>query len=190
MSNKYIGHENQICGVTPYTLCGGKAEGMRMLNVRNTKGLEFEISLDRCGDISRLRFKGENYGYFSPCGYVAPTYYDNKGAGFLKSFTAGFFTTCGLTAVGSPCTDNGEELPLHGTVSHIPCDNYSYYAENNNLHIKLTIRDASIFSHKLILEREYICPLDKNEIYLTDTVRNIGTSGSTHVRCVHDAYEE
>lgn len=33
-----------------------------------------------------------------------------------------------------------------------------------------------LFSHKLILEREYFCPLDKNEIYLTDRIQNIGSA--------------
>ena len=116
--NKYIGHPLQLYGVEEMRLVGGKGDGMRILNVRNNKGLEFTVSLDRCGDIAKLNLKGDNFGYFAPCGYVSSKYYDDKGAGFLKSFTAGFFTTCGLTAVGSPCTDNGEELPLHGTISN------------------------------------------------------------------------
>lgn len=172
---KYIGNELQIYGVTEMRLMGGKADGMRILSVRNGSGLEFEISLDRCGDISRLTFKGDNMGYFAPCGYVSPKYYDNVGNGFLKSFTAGFFTTCGLTAVGSPCVDDGEELPLHGTISNTPCDNYSHYIENDEIHIRLTVREASLFSHKLVLEREYVCPLFKNEISLTDRIKNVGS---------------
>lgn len=172
---KYVGHESQIYGVEEMRLVGGKADGMRILTVRNGKGLEFTISADRCGDISRLTFKGDNFSYFGPCGYVAPQYYDGKGAGFLKSFTAGFFTTCGLTAVGSPCVDNGEELPLHGTISNIPCENIYYFIENEEIHIKATVRDAAPFAHKLILEREYVCPLDKNVIYMTDKIKNIGS---------------
>ncbi len=174
--NKYIGHTNQIYGVEEMRLVGGKGDGMRMLYVRNGNGLEFWVSVDRCADISRLSLKGCNYGYFSPCGYVSPKYYDNKGAGFLKSFTAGFFTTCGLTAVGSPCVDNGEELPLHGTISNTPCENISHWISSDGIHIKAIIRDAAIFSHQLILEREYIVSLSKNEIILNDTVKNIGSA--------------
>lgn len=176
--NKYLGNNLQVFGVEEMRLSGGKADGMRLLNVRNGKGLDFYISIDRCADISRLTFKGDNMGYFAPCGYVSPQYYDNVGAGFLKSFTAGFFTTCGLTAVGSPCCDNGEELPLHGTISNTPCERISYDVDDKEIVIKAVIRDASLFSHKLILEREYIVPLDKNEIILNDTVKNIGSSES------------
>lgn len=171
---EYLGHELQVYGVEEMRLVGGKGDGMRILNVRNGRGLEFSVSADRAGDISRLTFKGDNFAYFAPSGYVAPQYYDGVGAGFLKSFTAGFFTTCGLTAVGSPCTDNGEDLPLHGTISNIPCENIYHFIEDGAIHIKATVRDASLFAHKLLLEREYVCPLDKNEIYMTDRIINIG----------------
>lgn len=174
--NTYFGNPLQLYGVEEMRLVGGKGDGMRILHVRNNKGLSFDISLDRAGDISRLTFKGDNFGFFAPCGYVAPTYYDHVGAGFLKSFTAGFFTTCGLTAVGSPCTDDGEDLPLHGTISNTPCENFTHFIEDGAIHITITVRDAALFSHKLILEREYVCPIDENVIYLTDTVKNIGTS--------------
>lgn len=172
--NKYIGHELQIYGVEEYRLCGGKGDGMKMLHIKNAKGLDITISIDRAADIVKASLKGDNFGYFSPCGYVAPQYYDDKGAGFLKSFTAGFFTTCGLTSVGTPSHDAGEDLPLHGTISNTPCENIRHWIENNEIHIIATIRDGAMFSHKLILEREYIIPIDKNEIYLTDKITNIG----------------
>lgn len=178
MNNKYVGHEKQTYGVDEMRLVGGKGDGMRMLHVRNGRGLEFFVSLDRCADISRLTLKGDNFGYFAPCGYVAPQYYDDKGAGFLKSFTAGFFTTCGLSAVGSPCTDEGEDLPLHGTISNTPAESVGYWTAEDGIHIKAIIRDAAIFGRQLVLEREYVVSLDKNEIALTDTVTNIGSSES------------
>lgn len=176
--NPYIGHEKQIYGVTEMRLCGGKAEGMRLLHVQNGKGLDFFISVDRCADISKLSLKGDNFGYFAPCGYVAPTYYQEPGNGFLKSFTAGFFTTCGLTAVGTPCVDDGEELPLHGTVSNIPAERVSYYTEGDTIHIYADIRDAALFSRKLLLSRHYEVSLTKNEIVLTDTIKNMGSEES------------
>lgn len=174
--NNYIGHQNQIYGVEEMRLTGGKGDGMRMLNVRTGGGLEFTLSLDRCADISRLTFKGDNMGYFAPCGYVSPKYYDNKGFGFLKSFTAGFITTCGLTAVGGPCVDEGEELPQHGTISNTPSENHGHWISNDEIHIKAVIRDATLFFHQLILEREYVCPIGKAEITIIDTVKNIGSS--------------
>ncbi len=172
--NKYIGHESQLYGVEEHRLVGGRGDGMRLLQVKNGKGLEFTVSADRCADISRLSFKGINMGYFSSCGYVAPSYYDDKGMGFLKSFTAGFFTTCGLTAVGSPCEDQGEELPLHGTVANIPAEQVYWEEKAYEIHIHAVIKDERIFSHKLVLYREIICPLEENRIVIRDRIVNRG----------------
>lgn len=174
--NNYIGHPAQIYGVEEVRLVGGRGDGMRLFEVRNATGLAFTVSADRCADIVRLSLNGTNYGYFAACGFVAPAYYDHVGAGFLKSFTAGFMTTCGLRAVGSPCVDEGEELPLHGTVSHIPCENIYHFIENDEIHIRATVRDARLFGDKLLLEREYICPLYENTIRMCDTIRNIGSA--------------
>ena len=173
---KYIGHEQQLYGVTEATLTAGKANGMRVLFVRNGSGLEFTVSVDRCADITNLSFKGDNYSYIAPCGHVSPKFYDKDGAGFLKSFTAGFMTTCGFDNVGGSCTDAGEVLPLHGTISNTPCENISHWIQDEKIHIKAIVRDASLFGRQLILEREYVCPLFENVIYMTDVIKNIGPS--------------
>ena len=173
--NKYIGHQSQISGVDEVILAKGKGKGMTLLQVRNGMGLEITFSADRAMDIARVSLKGSNIGYFSPCGYVAPGFYDNRGMGFLKSFTAGFMTTCGLTAVGSPCTDDGEELPLHGTIANTPCENYSYEETETEIIIKAQVRDAAIFAHQLILEREYRISKTENKLSLCDKIGNIGS---------------
>ena len=181
----YIGHPHQVRGVEQYTLRGGRGEGMNMLCVRNGKGLEAWISLDRCGDLSRVTFKGDNMGYFAPCGYVAPQYYDDRGAGFLKSFTAGFFTTCGLCAVGSPCTDEGEELPLHGTIGNIPAEAWSADEDGDELTITVTVRDGVIFGRKLLLKRVYKFSYTDNTVTMTDTVKNEGDTQSPYMILYH-----
>ena len=176
--NVYTGHPNQISGVEELRLSGGRGDGMRMLYVRNGLGLDFWISADRCADISRLSFKGDNFGYFAPCGYVSPSYYDENGDGFLKSFTAGFMTTCGLRNVGNACTDCDERLPLHGSISNTPAENICYFEAEDGIHIRATLHDMSIYSQKLIMEREYVVSCKENVIYLTDTVKNVGFADS------------
>ena len=114
----YYGHESQLFGVEEYRLVGGKGDGMRLLQVKNGLGLEFTVSADRCADIARLSLHGQNCGFFSVNGYVDPAYYDDRQAGWLKNFTAGFLTTCGLLAVGAPCTDEGQELPGYCQLRH------------------------------------------------------------------------
>ncbi|MBQ3133631.1 MAG: aldose 1-epimerase family protein [Clostridia bacterium] len=183
--NRYIGNPLQVRGAEPYVLQGGKGDGMHFLYVRNGLGLEAWISLDRAGDISRLSFKGDNMGYFSPCGYVAPAYYDGVGAGFLKSFTAGFFTTCGLSAVGSPCVDEGEELPLHGTISHQPAQLLGTEETAEALTVRLAVRDAVMFGRKLVLARTYRFSYTENTVTVSDTVTNEAADASPYMVLYH-----
>lgn len=173
--NPYIGHESQISGVEEHRLVGGKGDGMRIYEVNNGKGLEVVVSLDRNADISRLRYQGINMSYLSPCGYVAPAYYDQKGSNWLQSFTAGFLTTCGLQAVGTPCIDEGEEFPLHGSIANQPCV-HSYWTEDEK---KITIhsvtRDEVIFGRKLTLTRAIEVSKEENHFSIQDKIENTGS---------------
>lgn len=172
--NQYIGHDSQIYGIEEHRLVGGKGDGMRLYEVNNGKGLELTVSPDRNGDITRLRYKGINMSYFSPCGYVAPAYYDNKGSNWLNSFTAGFLTTCGLNGVGTPCVDEGEEIPLHGTIANQPCEQSIFYEEGKNLVIKTVTKDETIFGRKLRLSREIKVSTEENVFIISDTIENTG----------------
>ena len=178
MTNPFIGHNSQLCAVEEVRLVGGKGDGMRLLQIRNRAGLELTVSADRCADIPRLIFKGDNMGYFSPCGHVAPAYYDEPGAGFLKSFTAGFLTTCGLTAVGSPCTDEGEVLPLHGTIGNTPCERIWWDEDSENIYIHACVNDSGIFARKLYLKRLITVSKTESSFKIADTVSNEGDAAS------------
>ena len=176
--NKYIGHDSQLFGIEEHRLIGGKGDGMRLYEINNGKGLELTVSPDRNGDITRLKFKGINMSYMSPCGYVAPAYYDSIGSNWLNSFTAGFLTTCGLNGVGTPCNDNGEDIPLHGSIANTPCDQAYFFEEPNGDKIDLVVRtitkDETIFGRKLRLSREIRVSTEENAFTITDTIENTG----------------
>ncbi len=183
--NYYVGNPLQIRGAEQYTLQDGAGNGMRFLCVRNGRGLEAWISLDRCADLSRVTFCGENMGYFSPCGYVAPQYYDSVGLGFLKSFTAGFVTTCGLTALGGPCVDEGEELPQHGTIANKPSRLLAMEENEDGLIVRAEVIDARLFGRKLRLLREYRFSYTDDRIVMTDTVTNLADTTSPYMVLYH-----
>lgn len=172
--NPYIGHDTQAWGVEEHRLVGGKGDGMRLFEVNNGKGLELTISPDRAGDITRLRYKGINMNFMSPCGYVAPAYYDRTEANWLKSFTAGFLTTCGLETVGSPSVDEGELFPLHGSIANIPCDRAYWTEEADKLVIHTMAKNEVIFARKLRLERKISVSTAENEFEICDTITNTG----------------
>ena len=183
--NPYIGHASQLCGVEEVRLVGGKGDGVRLLQLRNSAGLQMTVCADRCADIYRLNFKGDNIGYFSANGYVAPTYYDEAGAGFLKSFTAGFLTTCGLTAVGSPCSDEGEDLPLHGTIGNTPCERIWWDEDAENIYIHAIVNDSGIFARKLMLKRTICVSKEESIFTISDTIENQGDTESPVMLLYH-----
>ncbi|MCD8217370.1 MAG: aldose 1-epimerase family protein [Clostridiales bacterium] len=172
--NPYIGHTSQISGVEEHRLVGGKGDGMRIYEATNGRGLELTVSPDRNGDITRLRFKGMNMSYLSPCGYVAPAYYDRVGSNWLQSFTAGFLTTCGLQAVGTPCVDAGEELPLHGSIANQPCEQSYWEEDEDTIRLHFLTKDEVIFGRKMVLRRTMEISKTGNTFTIEDEIENTG----------------
>ena len=172
--NPYIGHNSQIEGVEEHRLVGGRGDGMRLVEVHTAAGLDLTVVPDRCCDISRARFKGINLSYMSPCGYVAPAWYDNRGSGWLRSFTAGFLTTCGLNNVGSPNTDGEEVLPLHGSIANTPAERFWWTEDGKSFELRSQMSDETIFDRKLRLSRRVRVSKTAPEFEITDTVANTG----------------
>lgn len=172
--NPYIGHDSQLYGIEEHRLVGGKGDGMRVIEVNNGIGLELTLVPDRCLDIARLRANGRNCSYMSPCGYVAPAYYDNQGDSWLKSFTAGFLTTCGFENVGTPNTDEGEVLPLHGSIANQPAEQVWWQEEDGWLVVNGTVKDERIFGRKLRLHRQIRVSLTENAFEIADCIENTG----------------
>lgn len=168
--NKYIGHESQLWNVEESRLVGGRGDGMRILKVRNAIGLELEINLSRGCDISRVFYKGINLGFFSPCGYVGPSYFEKDG--FARHFTAGFMTTCGLHNAGIPCTVDGEFHPLHGRFSYTPCETYNRETSDSEITINATLKDQVIFGDKLTVVRQIKCSKNEARFSIKDKIIN------------------
>ncbi len=173
---KKCGHPSQLYAVEEHKLVGGKANEMRLINMRNGKGLNATFAADRCLDLYRLEYKGTNLGYFSPTGYVAPEYYDKDE--FLRSFTAGFMTTCGLTNCGKAISDEFGNGYMHGRIGNIPAEYLSYKADYSGAEPAITaegvMNEAVLFGEKVQLTRKIGMFTDKNEIVIHDTVENQG----------------
>lgn len=175
---RYVGDFSQLFGIKEYTLSEGKAGGVKAFDVKNGSGLEFTVLADRCLDIAGLSFKGINCSYISKTGIVAPEYYNENGPGFLRSFHAGFLTTCGLRNVGVPCEENGETFSLHGRISNTPgeelCALTEWIDDVPVLSISGKMREARLFGENLILERKITCKYGENKITIRNSVENLG----------------
>ena len=150
-----MGNIGQIFSVQRIELKDGRADGAVLVNVRNRSGMHFYVNMRRGMDIPFLDFFGENIGYISPAGVVTPQYFDDRDLGFLKSFTVGFLTTCGLKLAGAPCEYEGLEFGLHGNFSNTPADHFNYEIVENRwipyAEIRGTVREAVIFGDKMKL---------------------------------------
>lgn len=175
---RYVGDISQLFGVKEYTLRGGRADGVRAIDVRNGSGLEFTVVADRCMDISNLSFKGVNFSFISKTGVVAPQYFEEPGIGFARSFFGGFLTTCGLSNVGAPCMDEGMAFGAHGRISNIPAEQLYAGVEWDNdmpvMKLRGQMREARLVGENLYLKREYICKYGENKFYINDVVENYG----------------
>jgi hypothetical protein len=185
---KYVAHMDQLFKIHRGQMVDGKASGVQLIDVSNRSGMKFEVNASRGMDIPYLDYRGENVGFISPCGIVHPSYFDDKGLGFLKSFTAGFLTTCGLNLCGAPCTYEGKEYGLHGNLSNIPAENLSYKIIESDipyLEIEGDMHDAVIFAERLSLHRVIRCNYKERKITVHDKVTNEGSRRVRHMILYH-----
>src|SRR3972149_1561532 len=116
----HIGDMRQLAAVQPFELSDGRERGVRSVNVRNAAGLEFTVATDRGMGLTDLRFHGVPLPFITAVDVAHPAYAEHTGLGWLRTWPGGFSTPCGLTQVGSPGNDAGEELGIHGRISSLP----------------------------------------------------------------------
>ena len=191
---KYIGNKNQLFSVKNYVMTDGKANGTRAIDVINGKGLFMTILPDRCMDIYQLIYKDCNINYISPTGVVHPSYYDNRKEEFLRSFYAGFLTTCGLETICSSSEDEGEEFGIHGRISNTPADNFHTVINEETasgmpeIIITGIMTQARLFGDRYTLTREIKIYTHENKFEIRDTVKNTGFKKSPHMILYHLNY--
>lgn len=174
---KRVGDISQIAGATSFTYSDGKAQGTRAIEVKTGGGLRFVILPDKGMNIAYTDLCGIPFSFISKTGVVAPTHYDEKD--FLRSFEGGLLTTCGITYMGAPCTDEGVELGAHGRISNTPAFDVSInqnWDENGEYVITVIgkVRESSMFGDNLVLKRTIKAYLGENKIHLHDEIENAG----------------
>ena len=185
----YIGNIAQLFDVKTYRFTGGRREGVLAADISTGAGLEFTVTADRCMDLYSLKYKGKSLNYVTPSGLTAPTYYEPQGTQWLRSFAAGFLTTCGLTSTGNYCIDDGETLGIHGRIANLPAERFLVDQSIINgiptVKLKGTMNESVLFGNCLTLTREITCCYGENKIRFTDTIENIGYRTSPHMILYH-----
>jgi galactose mutarotase-like enzyme len=186
---QYIGNQAQIGGSRPYMLTDGWGKNLRCIDVNSGNGLQYTIIPDRGMDISLASYKGINLVYITCNGETHPAFYEQENLGWLHTFAGGLLTTCGLTYLGPPVTDDGEVLGLHGRYSTIPAKQVADLSEwsEEDYHIKHrgVIEEGHLFGRKLRLEREISTMLGHNSLRIKDQVTNFGYQKSPYTILYH-----
>jgi galactose mutarotase-like enzyme len=186
---RYIGNLSQLGGTRHYELSDGWARNMRAIDVNAGAGLHYTILPDRGMDISLASFKGNNLVFLTPNGETHPAYYEAEKLGWLRTFSAGLLTTCGLTYFGPPVKDGNEELGLHGRYSTIPAkqvsDKSGWIGDDYHIKVSGIIEEGRLFGDKLRLEREISSILGENKIIITDKITNFGRQASPYTILYH-----
>jgi hypothetical protein len=140
-------------------------------------------------DIGLAEFKGAPFTWLSPNGDVHPAFFDAHGSGWLRTAAGGLLMTCGLTQVGSPGTDDGEELGMHGRAHHTPasqvCAEGFWEGDEYITLVKGKVEETSIFGWNMHLTREIRSRLGKNQIIIRDLVENVGFDPAPHMLLYH-----
>jgi hypothetical protein len=177
--HSFTGDLAQVISVREYRMVGGKADGLRVAEVKNGSGLQFSVLVDRCMDIGELSFQGVNFSFLSKAGFVAPQYYDDQGNGWSKTFGGGMLVTCGLENVGNACHSDGIDFGQHGSIGNTPAEQFSArtdLTEDGTPYVVLegVMRYGRLYGPNLRLKRKLTCYHGLNKIFLEDTIENLG----------------
>src|SRR3954465_15662067 len=117
-----ISNTAQLGGIETSVLDNGPARGTRVAWINTGTGLRFKIVLDRAMDIADAFYNQHSIAWLSHVGITAPQPFSNKGLDWLRTFGGGLLTTCGLSHVGGPETDEWGHRSIHGEISNLSAE--------------------------------------------------------------------
>ena len=161
---KYIATESQICYARLASLEEGSGRGQRVIDVNNGSGLSFTVTPDRGMNLVECHFNG------IPIAYRTANHRNVASDSFLRNWTGGLMTTCGLRNVGTP---SGTQ-PLHGEISREAAEQLAISSKSGEIKISGTLYEGALFDCNLTLERTIETAYGCNEIRITDIVTNRG----------------
>ncbi len=175
---RHINDLRQLADIRPFEFSDGPERGVRGLRMRNAAGLDFTILADRGMGLYDMQFHGAPLAWISSVGVTHPAYAEQAGLGWLRTWPGGFLTPCGLTQVGSPCNDNGEELGIHGRLSNLSAQQLQWGMEWQDdagaLWAAGALRETSVFGVNLVMQRRISTTLAEAKLWIEDRITNEG----------------
>jgi hypothetical protein len=184
-----VGDMRQLAGAQSFELVDGSERGTRGVRLYNAAGLDFNVMTDRGMGLTNLSWRGTQLSLLTPPGSVHPSFAEQPGLGWLRTWPAGFVTVCGLSQVGEPARDGVEELGQHGRAANLPAfqvswggawegDDYIVWAEG-------TLHETAVFGLHISLRRRVWMRLGEPRFWIADTVVNEGLTPAPHMLLQH-----
>ena len=180
----------QLGGIETSVIDNGAGRGTRIAWINTGTGLRFKVVIDRAMDIADAFFNQHSLAWISHGGITYPQPFSDKGIDWLRTFGGGLLTTCGLTHVGGPESDEFGDRGLHGQISNLPAEIVSIIQpdpRSGNLEMSITgiIRETKPFGPSLELKRTISATLGEATIRIHDEVINKGNTPSPHLLLYH-----
>ncbi len=188
--HKKVINYTQIGGIETAVLDNGAGKGNRIAWVNTGSGLRYKVVVDRGLDIVDAFYNQYSLAWLSHGGVTAPRPDANRGLEWLYSFAGGLLTTCGLTHVGGPESDEFGERGLHGRISNIPGRIESIVqpeptAGKLQMSITAVMKQSRVFGPNLELRRTISSTLGEAAIRIHDEVTNVGNTPVPHMILYH-----
>ena len=179
----------QVAGVQRATLREGRADGVDTILFRTGTGFEFTVTPSRALDISRASYNGIPLYWHATPGSVHPAFFEPAGMGWMRGYAGGLLTTGGLSAMGSPSVDAGEELGIHGRISYSPahhvCTDAGWEGDRYLLEARGTMAETTALGPNLVLRRRIVSEMGASWLRIHDTVENRTHQPAPHMMLYH-----
>ncbi len=185
-----IGNPLQYGGIETSVLDNGAGKGVRIAWINTGSGLRYKVVIDRGMDIAEAFHNQHGLAWISRAGIRPPEPAAMVGLEWLRNWGGGLVTTCGISYMGSPESDEYGVRGLHGRISNIPAEVISIRQpdpQQGILDFSITglIRESGVFGPHLELERTISGTLGIPEIKISDRVTNRGNSQAPHMLLYH-----
>jgi hypothetical protein len=188
--NNKLSNSAQLGGIETSVIDNGAGRGTRIAWINTGTGLRYKVVIDRGMDIVDAFFNEHSLAWLSPVGITTPQPFSDKGIDWLRTFSGGLVTTCGLTHAGGPEEDEFGQRGLHDQVSNIPAEIESVIQPDpvmGRMEMSITgiIRQTKPFGPCLELRRTISGTLGKAELRIHDEVVNRGNTEAPHMLLYH-----
>ena len=174
----YVGNREQLFSVRESRLVGGRADGVRVVDIHNGGNLSLTVAVDRCMDIPVLRYKGRCMNYITCNSISHPAYYEVAGEGWSEAFSGGFLYTCGLSNTGLRSSTDWDTQKEHGCIANRPAEHLNIVETETEdgpaVELIGTMKESMLAGTNLSLARRIRVSYQKDEVEIIDVVKNEG----------------